>query len=371
MIRAFAVVCALALSACSLSPSSLDKLSSGGSGSGNADASVEGAAGGADAGQGSGGAGGGACFPTNDQKVCAGNCVSRSDPAVGCNSSSCSPCTLPNAVADCGPAGCAIKSCNPGYADCNNDPADGCETNVSADPTNCGSCAHDCAAGGGTTNFSCDQGTCVVNSCPAGKADCNGDKSCSTDLMTSVDNCGFCGNQCALPHAKATCSAGSCTFDSCEPGFLDCDGDASNGCEVDATTDVLNCGGCGQKCSATNGVPSCSGGQCNILCMDGYGNCDGDAKNGCETNTSSSVSNCGKCGVKCSTNHATPSCSGGACQLSCASGYKDCNGKPADGCETDVQTDSLNCGGCGRTCPPAYYCALGVCRCMAALPCPT
>lgn len=368
------VVCALTLSACSLSSSSLNKLSSsdGSHGSAGADGGVEAAAGGSagdDAGQ-SDGAAGASCYPTNDQKVCAGDCVSRDDPAVGCNTSSCSPCALANAVAECGPAGCAIKSCDPGFADCNNEPADGCETNVSADPAHCGSCGNDCAAGASSTNFTCDQGTCVASSCAPGTGDCNGDNSCSTDLMTSVDNCGFCGNKCALPHATATCKAGLCALDSCEPGFLDCNGDATDGCEVDATTDVQNCGGCNIKCSTANGVSSCSGGQCNILCLGGYGDCDGKPGNGCETSLANNVSNCGGCGVTCSTNHASATCSKDKCHLSCSSGYEDCNGKASDGCETNIKFDSLNCGGCGVKCPVGYSCAAGTCSCTAMLPCP-
>lgn len=373
MIRTLAFASALALGACSLAPSSLDHLSSSVGADAGPDTGAGGGAGGNSAGDAghSGGAGGAKCFPTNDQKVCSGNCVSRDNPATGCNTSGCAPCDLPNAVAGCGPAGCAIQSCNTGFADCNNDPADGCETNINADPTNCGGCGSDCTTGSPNTSFACDNGSCVASSCAPGTGDCNPDAStpCATDLLTSVDNCGFCGNLCTLSHAKAKCTAGTCAMDSCETGFVDCDGNAANGCEVDAATDPGNCGGCGRKCAANNGVPSCSAGQCGILCASGYGNCDGDAANGCEKNLTSDVNNCGKCGATCSTSHASASCVSGSCHLSCSTGWQDCDGAASNGCEVNVYTSSVNCGACGRKCPPGYYCNLGVCDCTAVLPC--
>lgn len=63
------------------------------------------------------------------------------------------------------------------------------------------------------------------------------------------------------PHAGRGCSAlGMCIF-LCVGGYGDCDGDAANGCETNARgTDPRNCGGCGVVCPA--GQPMCSGGTC-------------------------------------------------------------------------------------------------------------
>jgi hypothetical protein len=44
------------------------------------------------------------------------------------------------------------------------------------------------------------------------------------------------------------------------PGTADCDGCATNGCEVDLTTDPMNCGRCGRAC-AWDGI--CNAGMCN------------------------------------------------------------------------------------------------------------
>src|SRR5690349_10350455 len=40
-------------------------------------------------------------------------------------------------------------SCPDGFVDCNQDPADGCEVNVTADPKNCGACGVMCSGVGG------------------------------------------------------------------------------------------------------------------------------------------------------------------------------------------------------------------------------
>ena len=55
-------------------------------------------------------------------------------------------------------------------------------------------------------------------------------------------------------------------------------------------------------------------------CAGGYGDCDGIATNGCETNTNINVSNCGTCGHGCSFANATAACSGGACVIASCNG---------------------------------------------------
>lgn len=65
--------------------------------------------------------------------------------------------------------------------------------------------------------------------------------------------------------------------------------------------------------------------------------------------------------------HATAGCdSGGACVLAgCEAGFADCNHDPSDGCDTDVRTDTSNCGACGNACPippnATATCAAGAC----------
>jgi len=61
-----------------------------------------------------------------------------------------------------------------------------------------------------------------------------------------------------IEHGTATCSAGQLKLFQCDKGFSDCDGDIKNGCETDIMNDDHNCGGCGKFC----GTEICSLGTC-------------------------------------------------------------------------------------------------------------
>ena len=43
-------------------------------------------------------------------------------------------------------------------------------------------------------------------------------------------------------------------------------------------------------------------------------------------------------------------CEQGACGYSCSPNFADCDSDTANGCETDVLSDPMNCGGCGIRC---------------------
>ncbi len=53
------------------------------------------------------------------------------------------------------------------------------------------------------------------------------------------------------------------------------------------------------------------------------------------------------------------SCWVGVCLLSCGSGWGDCDSDPDNGCETNELTDEQNCGGCGKVC--VGTCESGIC----------
>jgi hypothetical protein len=78
-----------------------------------------------------------------------------------------------------------------------------------------------------------------------------------------------------------------------------------------------------------------------------------------------SPGNCGGCGRPCGTQNGTPGCAAGACSMSaCGSGFLDCSADEntsRDGCETNGNTDSANCGRCGNVCSSK------VCRSQACL----
>lgn len=87
---------------------------------------------------------------------------------------------------------------------------------------------------------------------------------------------------------------------------------------------------------------ACADGEC--VCMAGFGNCDGDPNNGCESVLDVDPKNCGACGTVC----VNGTCEAGAC--ACSDGFFDCNGDPTDGCEALIRADPDNCGECGRSC---------------------
>jgi len=124
-------------------------------------------------------------------------------------------------------------------------------------------------------------GECEVE-CSDGFADCNNDPvdGCETNLMSSSNNCGECGTIC-----EYVCVYGSCEAQ-CAPGFGDCDEDASNGCETSLYSGA-NCGACGEDCGGTACIDgACSdealncGGFAGFVCSTGE-YCDYAAGNGC------------------------------------------------------------------------------------------
>jgi alpha-tubulin suppressor-like RCC1 family protein len=272
-------------------------------------------------------------------------------------------CSFANASAACVSASCVVAACNSGYADCNLNPSDGCEANLQGDVQNCGACGLACAAP--NAGPACTAGACGIASCFTGFADCNMNQSdgCERNLTNDVNNCGSCGAVCVVPNATAACSASNCTIASCNPGYMDCNGSAGDGCEVNVGADVLNCGGCGIACpSGPNSQPTCGSSGCGLICATGYADCDGNPANGCEVNLQSDAANCGTCKTVCTNNET---CQLGACSTAvCAAGFGDCNGLASDGCEATLATDPSNCGACHNACsfPNAVPdCVTGVC----------
>ena len=139
-------------------------------------------------------------------------------------------------------------SCPSPFADCNGNSADGCEINIGTSLTNCGACGNVCPTLP-NGNVVCVNGTCVLSSCNPGFGNCDGNPAngCEVPLVT-VFNCGACGNFCSYPNATGACVNGVCMFDMCMPGFGNCDGNPANGCEINLLTSTSNCGACGNSC---------------------------------------------------------------------------------------------------------------------------
>src|SRR5687768_13497469 len=56
------------------------------------------------------------------------------------------------------------------------------------------------------------------------------------------------------------------------------------------------------------------------------------------------------CATSCENPHGSASCTAGSCVSTCALGYSDCDGDQSNGCETDVATRAMSCGGCALSC---------------------
>jgi hypothetical protein len=263
-------------------------------------------------------------------------------------------CSLSNATAACAGGQCTVASCATGYGNCDNNAANGCETLLNSN-TNCGACGQSCSMG-----TRCAMGACV-STCPMGTTFCSGSSICA-DLQSDVANCGSCDTSCpSFSNSRSTCAAGSCGY-GCVPGFGDCDGNRNNGCEANLGSSDTHCGSCGRSCQFSNAAGQCVSGQCRLaICNSGFGDCDGNPSNGCEVDLNTTPTACGMCGRTCSLSNATAGCAGGQCTVSsCAAGFGNCDNNAANGCETPINTNT-HCGACGRSCEAGANCMGGTC----------
>jgi len=350
--------------------------------------------------------------------ACAGACVDlTSDPrhCGGCGMRCDAP---PNAVAACMASACSFE-CDEGYADCDGNAANGCESTL-RELDHCGRCGERCERPGAVT--SCATGECLALGCLPLFGDCDGEAAngCEEDLSSNLARCGGCNVACptGVSHGETACLAGRCTL-TCSPGFGDCDRVASTGCEAPLSvpaacgmcgvscsdpdplckdlgaagygcgaactrgtqcgsscvltdTDPLHCGGCDRACpSAPNALASCASGTCALACASGWGDCDESMANGCETGTASDVASCGACGTACPVGpNAIATCMSGSCGLRCNAGFADCNGVAADGCEAALASDAEHCGACANACTASgsvagVACVGGACEVVA------
>jgi hypothetical protein len=142
-------------------------------------------------------------------KLCDGVCVSTNDPHFGCAAAACARCAPAHGVAACSAGACVVTTCDPGFADCNRDPNDGCEADL-ASVLACGGCAVTCPSAPHAVP-SCDGGACALV-CEPGFGDCNAqpDDGCEKDLRRDKKHCGACGSVCIF---GGRCRDGVCTWD--------------------------------------------------------------------------------------------------------------------------------------------------------------
>ena len=153
----------------------------------------------------------------------------------------------------------------------------------------------------------------------------------------------------ALFSALVSCSnttPGACTSDA-QCGLSRCCG----GTCFDLQTSAGHCGACGNACGTQHGAATCTAGACVISCASGFGDCNAVSKDGCETELASAIDHCGACGKACMSPHATNVCERSLClQSGCTSGFGDCNASAVDGCEVDLKSSLAHCGACGKKC---------------------
>ncbi|MEM6368764.1 MAG: MXAN_6577-like cysteine-rich protein [Myxococcota bacterium] len=323
---------------------------------------------------------------------CAGTCRDLDSDRANCGACGV---TCPGGEV-CVDGGCEV-SCPGGQANC-----DGFCVDTDTDRANCGACGSDCAAGqicgGGTCAISCPdgqiacEGRCVNtssdrNNCDACGVTCGDGEVCTdgtcqlscggttptacdggcVNTDTDPEHCGGCGIVCGPGEA---CNMSTCAAN-CGPGLTDC-----NGACVDLTNNPDFCGACDVDCPTTpNTDPICVRSVCGLSCQPGFGDCNADIDaDGCETNLEVEVNNCGGCGLGCELDNAAAGCADAQCTVvACDAGWDDCDADPATGCEQDVSDDEMNCGACGLSCTGSDRCLESVCSatgedCSSAIP---
>ncbi|MBN9167598.1 MAG: hypothetical protein BGO98_34045 [Myxococcales bacterium 68-20] len=284
---------------------------------------------------------------------------------------------------------CPSSQCPPGWTTCP-DSRFPCDTNILADPLNCGACGAACPNVAKYENFSCVAGACVAE-CAAGRLDCDGLPDNGCEVTANVPdrlNCGACGNACPADSpcayqdgAKLLSGLPSDVGCGCPTGLFNC-----GGLCLETSENDQHCGACGNRCDETGGAGApqytnmaygCVNSTCgNLKCKKDFLNCDGDIENGCETPVLSD-DNCGGCGNACpSGQHCYQNYDKSrAPECLCAGDLTLCDvpGDPKAKYCTDLNSDEANCGACGAYCwaagyPPGsrFVCDFGACvrRCL-------
>jgi len=215
-----------------------------------------------------------------------------------------------------------------------------------------------CTGGGGNNAFDADVEDQCAATCAAPDQCCDlgGGRFC-IHVETDILNCGACGNHCSAQTANA-CGGAECKCGlgpECTDGKT-CVSDVV-GCR-DLQSDPQNCGTPGHACGPEE---TCAGGQCSCggeVCATGETCCGARC-----TDLKTDGQNCGECHFLC--DGEEDACTNGAC--SCPGGghcspptYNQVGLCCGTGC-SNVCTDEQNCGACGHACAAGVLCDLGGC----------
>ena len=274
-----------------------------------------------------------------------------------------------NVLSTCVGGKCVPLCWSKSVRDCNSIIEDGCEAHVGSDRNNCGQCGNKCADGEQCIdgNCGCPPGTIQCGSeCVNPKSDDSNCGQCNNvcsppDGATPPDNMQYaCGD--------GQCGKLRCIQDN-RVRWENCDGLLDNGCEIDLfTLDPNNCGACGVKCSPEETCRRFSDGHIACGCKSNETMCGAESNPTC-VDIATNVEHCGACNHACpfalllGKPHQFATCVDGLCGLICEPGWGDCNGNSADGCETNLMVHGGHCGGCGHSCDTAagQPCINGAC----------
>lgn len=197
---------------------------------------------------------------------------------------------------------------------------------------------------------------CRVVACFSSRLDCDATPECETKV--TVENCGGCETTCDVGDVCAQAPGGS-GYECLDSNRCPDDTEVCNDVCVDKQTNELHCGACDEECTQEpNATPSCEGGACELACAEGYRSCNGDVPgtpgfdDGCEVNILTDPMHCGGCA---GTNTTCPSranaetfCDDGICAFRCMQDFLNCNETMSDGCETPIGKD--DCYSCDNAC---------------------
>ena len=249
----------------------------------------------------------------------------------------------------------APEFCDGKDNDCDDEIDEGID--LQNDINNCGECGNVCEAE--NTTFLCVEGECVVDECEEPWVDCNEDPEdgCESDL-TDPDGCGFCTPPDRVPGTPCgVCGDGTWTC-SAETETVECVGDPGEerrnpcgGCEILEADPGTACGVCGLGfwscadretlvCDGEDELNACGG--CAVLegepgeacgtCGEDVFECDGEDAVACSGDT---TNECGGC-------EELEGAVGDSCG-SCADDVLECDGEEALACSGDSTNE---CGGC-------------------------